>query len=567
MNDERRTPNAERSAPLLLVEEAIQLLRIAPVTVYALYCAGTIPFLLAFFGFCAEMSYNRYAADNCAGSAVAMALTYCWMKGLQAFCCRELVRAYTGNVNRWWSPGTMLAIWSRQIAIQPFGFFVKPLAWLLVFPVTFVSGFFQNLSVLGGADRNDVRKSWKLARLWPKQSYGVYSLLSLLALIVFFDLYALVFSIPLLLKILLGIESFLTRSYSWLFSPILLITLAAVSYFLVDLLAKAIEVIRCCDGEALATGVDLLRRLAALENSKQNVPPLRANRGRFANSPGPVKPRAIFLLFFAILMAVPLANARGAIEANVSQNKTHDQRLTKSALDQQIERVLQNPEYSWRAPSATANHSKQKSILEQWRASILRMLISLGNWVNRLLKPLFKPFDLRSPFAPSDAPHSNGWLNILGYLLWAAFAGGLIFLSIRILKLRSTNLPASIVSAPKPDLADEEIEPDQLPDNEWYALAREKLAAGELRQAQRALFLAILSYLAAHRFITIERSKSNTDYEKELGRKAKHPSELPVLFAQSRLGFERCWYGADSVTLQDFDNYNDVYEKIKHAAT
>jgi hypothetical protein len=187
MNDERRTPNAERSAPLLLVEEAIQLLRIAPVTVYALYCAGTIPFLLAFFGFCAEMSYNRYAADNCAGSAVAMALTYCWMKGLQAFCCRELVRAYTGNVNRWWSPGTMLAIWSRQIAIQPFGFFVKPLAWLLVFPVTFVSGFFQNLSVLGGADRNDVRKSWKLARLWPKQSYGVYSLLSLLALIVFFD--------------------------------------------------------------------------------------------------------------------------------------------------------------------------------------------------------------------------------------------------------------------------------------------------------------------------------------------------------------------------------------------
>jgi hypothetical protein len=575
VNGERRTANSERrtverrtpGAALLLIEEAIQLLRIAPVTVYALYCAGTIPFLLAFFSFCAEMSYNRYAADNCAGSAVAMALTYCWMKGLQAFCCRELVRVYTGNVNRWWSPGTMLAIWSRQIAIQPFGFFVKPLAWLLVFPVTFVSGFFQNLSVLGGADRNDVRKSWKLARLWPKQSYGVYSLLSLLALIVFFDLYALVFSIPLLLKILLGIESFLTRSYTWAFSPILLITLAAVSYFLVDLLAKAIEVIRCCDGEALATGVDLLRRLAALEDSKQNVPALGANRGRFANSLGRSKSRAIYLLFFAILMAMPLANARGSIDPNVFQNETHDQRLTKSALDQQIERVLQNPEYSWRAPSAAANHSKQKSILEQWRASILRMLVSLGSWVNRLLKPLFKPFDLRSPFAPSDASHFAGWLNTLGYLLWAAFAGGLILLSIRILKLRSTNLPASIVPAPKPDLADEGIKPDQLPDNEWYALAREKLAAGELRQAQRALFLAILSYLAAHRFITIERSKSNTDYEKELGRKAKHPSELPVLFAQSRLGFERCWYGADSVTLQDFDNYNDVYEKIKHAAT
>jgi hypothetical protein len=65
---------------------------------------------------------------------------------------------------------------------------------------------------------------------------------------------------------LLGIESFLTRSYTWAFSPVLLIAIAAVAYFLIDLLAKATEVIRCCDGESLATGRDLLRRLAALQN-------------------------------------------------------------------------------------------------------------------------------------------------------------------------------------------------------------------------------------------------------------------------------------------------------------
>ena len=117
--------------------------------------------------------------------------------------------------------------------------------------------------------------------------------------------------------------------------------------------------------------------------------------------------------------------------------------------------------------------------------------------------------------------------NALGYLLWAVFAGTLIFFLIRILKLKATKLPPSIVPLQKPDLADEEIEAHQLPDNEWYALAREKMAAGEFRQAQRALFLAILSYLASHRFITVERWKSNTDYEKELGRKAKHLSELP----------------------------------------
>src|SRR6201995_5187889 len=174
--------NANDRTPLVLIEEAIQLLRASPATVYALYCAGTIPFLLAFFNFCAEMSYDRDALNNCAASAVAMALTYGWMKGLQAFCCQELVRVYTGQAARWWKPAAMFAIWCRQIAFQPFGFFVKPLAWLLIFPVTYVCAFFQNLAILGGTERNAIHKSWQLARLWPKQSYPVYGLFFLLLL-------------------------------------------------------------------------------------------------------------------------------------------------------------------------------------------------------------------------------------------------------------------------------------------------------------------------------------------------------------------------------------------------
>src|ERR1700704_4032324 len=117
--------------PLILIDEAIQLLRNSPATVYALYWVGTVPFMLALFSFCAEMSYSRDARDSCAASAFAVAVTYCWMKGLQAFCCRELVRVYTGHVNSWWKPGIMLAIWARQIAFQPFGLLIIPLAWLL----------------------------------------------------------------------------------------------------------------------------------------------------------------------------------------------------------------------------------------------------------------------------------------------------------------------------------------------------------------------------------------------------------------------------------------------------
>ena len=59
---------------LVLIEEAVQLLRTAPVTVFALYCGGTVPFLLALFSFCTEMSYSRAAGAKCTASAVLVAL-------------------------------------------------------------------------------------------------------------------------------------------------------------------------------------------------------------------------------------------------------------------------------------------------------------------------------------------------------------------------------------------------------------------------------------------------------------------------------------------------------------
>jgi hypothetical protein len=88
-----------------------------------------------------------------------------------------------------------------------------------------------------------------------------------LNLVVFLDLCAVTFSTPFLLKALLGIESFLTRSYTWMFSPVLIIALAAGTHFIIDLLAKAIHVIRCCDGESLTTGEDLLRRLKGFQHA------------------------------------------------------------------------------------------------------------------------------------------------------------------------------------------------------------------------------------------------------------------------------------------------------------
>jgi len=271
----------------------------------------------------------------------------------------------------------------------------------------------------------------------------------------------------------------------------------------------------------------------------------------------------------AFLLVAPLGAAANTERLSAAQSQTPDQRLTQPAFNRQIERVLQNPEYNWRERTTSdgaSAHSKESSIIDQWSKSLRRLLFSLGIWVRDLVKSLLKPFDLKPPIPQSEVQRFSAWLNALGYFLWAAFAATLIFFVIRLLKFETTRLPPSIVSPQKPDLAAEEVEANQLPDDEWYALAREKMAKGEFRQAQRALFLAILSYLASNRFITLERWKTNTDYEKELERKAKHLSELPALFARSRLGFERCWYGEERVTAADLEKYNLVYQRIKHAA-
>jgi hypothetical protein len=242
--------------------------------------------------------------------------------------------------------------------------------------------------------------------------------------------------------------------------------------------------------------------------------------------------------------------------------------LTKPALDRQIERVLENPEFNWREPYSPAHRSKQKSFLDQFIFSIRQTLLSIGHALDRLWKWLLRTFDFKRVFAPpatSSTPLSSGIFNALAYLLWAALAGTLILFIVRLRRLKATG-PTPATPPPIPNLADEEVTPDQLPDDEWSALAGQKIAAGEFRQALRALFLAILALLASRRFLAIERWKSNSDYEKELRRKAKNRSDLLALFAQSRSGFERCWYGRDSVTLEALESYRGIYERIKHAA-
>ena len=103
---------------------------------------------------------------------------------------------------------------------------------------------------------------------------------------------------------------------------------------------------------------------------------------------------------------------------------------------------------------------------------------------------------------------------------------------------------------------------DDLPSNRWLEVADEMAKKGSLRLALRALYLAILAGLAEQGWITIEKFKSNREYEMELHRRAHQKKALLAAFSKSREIFECVWYGMYQVQRSDLDNYAAVQKRM-----
>ena len=188
-------------------------------------------------------------------------------------------------------------------------------------------------------------------------------------------------------------------------------------------------------------------------------------------------------------------------------------------------------------------------------------------WLGRLLGKLFgRAFRL-----PSTSTPGYGWimsLNLLLYLLVAAVVLGFLYLGYRIWRNRRPREQpiASEPIQPLPNLADENVAADQLPEDGWTKLARELLARGELRLALRAFYLASLAHLAERNLLSIARFKSNQDYQRELLRRAHSFPDLRAAFGENVAVFERIWYGLHEVSLELVHQFAAKVERIKGAA-
>jgi len=537
---------------LELIEAAVHLLRKLPVSVFARYYLGTLPFVLGALYFWSDMSRSPVAHEHLGEAALGMAVLFLWMKFWQAIFGGELREELVAKEATPLTLKTSARRLSRQSLLQSTGLLLLPVSLFLLAPFGWVFSFYQSLSVLDGGEpaslQDFIKRSMKCAGLWPRQNHLLLVVLFGFAVVVFINWGSVCFVLPGLAKILLGIESTFTRGGMSQLNSTFFAVAFGLTYLSVDPIVKAVYAVRCFYAESLKSGQDLK---AELETIRRLLP-----NGMLA------------ALLLALTVAAMPVSALGQ-DSRQSQTPKRNAMVSAPELDRAIDRVARQPKYSWRAPRETSveDEAADQGVLRRWLARFGKFcretLKSIGDWLDNWLRKLF--FRQRPP-RPSGSGY--GWIlaeELLLYGLVLGAAGGLALLIYRVWRGRRP-LPSSVVSvpiAPAPDLNDHNVGAEQLREDGWTRLARELLARGELRLALRAFYFASLVHLAERNLIQLAKFKSNREYERELRRRGHAFPELLMPFSENIMVFDRVWYGLHEVSSDLLERFTSNLERMR----
>ncbi|MEJ2731059.1 MAG: hypothetical protein P8185_21565 [Deltaproteobacteria bacterium] len=101
----KQLPKRHRKSAIFLLEEAVHVLRQAPLLLLSSYYIGALPFMLGLFYFWADMSQSVDARSTHVGASLGLVLLYIWMK-----CCHAVFAAHVKTV----ISGKPLPRWSAQ---------------------------------------------------------------------------------------------------------------------------------------------------------------------------------------------------------------------------------------------------------------------------------------------------------------------------------------------------------------------------------------------------------------------------------------------------------------------
>jgi len=543
----------QQSRPALdLIEEAIHLLRTAPGGVVASYFIGTLPFILGLLYFWADMSRSPYARQHVVEAALGVTLLFVWMKFWQTVFARQLRAFAAGETPPPLTARRCYRIAIGQAALQTTGLFLLPLAAIPALPLAWVYAFYQNLTALGDSDARAVRelfrRSAKQARLWPQQNHLVLLILSLFAGFVFLNCCVGCGMLPQLVKMLFGVETVFSRGGLAILNTTFFATMFTLTWLCVDPIIKAVYVLRCFYGDSVQSGADL-----------------RAELRQFAQDATRI---AACLLAFLVLTHAAPTRAAEEPQTPITTRKT----ISPDELNRAIDETIQHRKYTWRMPRERVAEAEaaEKGILAGFFESVGKLIRDAIKgtleWIGNILQKFFRG---RS-WSPTSGSGS-GWAAMLELVLYALVAAVLLaigFLLVRLWRNRQPKpeLVQTEALLPVPDLRDENVSADQLPEDGWIKLARELLARGEFRLALRAYYLSSLAHLAERNLISLARFKSNHEYERELNRRAHSFPNLRQLFGENVNAFDRVWYGTHEASGELVTQFASNVERIKTGA-
>jgi len=528
------------------IEIAVHLLRAAPVATLATYYAGALPFILGLLFFWADMSRSPFAPQHAVAASLGLAGLFVWLKFSQALFAHKLRTQLSGEIPRQLTAARVGKILFTQTALQPTALFVLPLALVPALPFPWLYAFYQSLTTQAEADtptlRAAIARSWRLALLWPAQNHVIFAVIGLFSFFVFLSLAIAGAMLPEMFKMFFGIESVFTRGGEAMLNTTFFATMFGLTFLCVDPILKAVYVVRVFQGESLRTGEDLRAALKPL-------------------APAATRMVACFVALFILAGAAP-AKAEAPTPPPSSAEP-----IQPKELDRAIGDVIQKRKYTWRAPRERVVESPEgePGIMAKFFQRVGRMirdgLRAVGNWLEKILRRIFG-------FGPTPGSSDFGWImtkQMLLYGLLAVVLSAIAVLLIRFWKKRQDGIPVTTALAvqPAPDITDENVGADQLPEDSWTTLARELLGRGELRLALRAFYLASLAHLADRNLVSLARFKSNRDYQRELQRRAHAFPKVQTLFGENVSCFDRVWYGRHEATGELVTQFAANVERMK----
>lgn len=522
-----RPPN-----PIVLIDDAIALLRSVPPSAWLGWAAGSLPFGLGLIAFATEMTSSASAADVLAGHSLVLALLFVWMVCRQSIFSQKLRSLLEGDpatrgVSVMAAARTHALVWSTALVMIPLSALsVAALPWALTF-------YYSAAAAPATGAREAMRYGVTQASTWAFSGVLEVGVAALLWLVAFVNAAVLLIGGPILLRALTGQESIFTRDPQGLLNGTLLVSAAVIACLALDPVLRGMYAIRSFRVDAIRTGVDLRAALA----------------------------RSATAAAIALILIAPCRGAERPLAINAP------------ALDRSIHEVVRRPEYVWREPRPVETSASTNVFLrfsEDMGRLVARQIRRATDWIGdvvrtiaRWLRGNSKPPIAAEGRAGTSAPVARAILYLL--IVMVAGAGVALLLRVRLARRPKSAVAAEPVALTM-DLNREDVSPDEAHEDEWMALAARFLDSGDLRLATRALYLAVLATLGRSGLISIHRARSNMDYRRELARRARGNAPLQEGFTEVVSVFERTWYGEHGISAEAFDRFRaDAVSLRAHA--